>query len=379
MTLRRRPHGVRSLALAWLSTMALACNAAPKAAEPIVIGQSLPLSGAGFPMANRIQAGAKALVDRVNANGGISGRRLELMTLDDAGDATRHADNLGTLVRRHNAVAIVNCLGERSCAAASHATRELGVPLVGPFSGAAVLRAKAVQHVITLRPDDAKEADALAHQLRAMGLSRVALLFDDTEPARAQALAAALQGAQLQVTRVAADARGRAIEASLGEATKAAPQALVLNLGSDALEALSRLPDPARAGVPSVVATLSSASLTQVTRLFRDKLIGFTSVVPNPEVSQLAIVRELERDADAFVGPEALTFEGLASYVHLRVCVDALRRANGRFDGPQLIEAFESLGTLNLGGFRLHFGRDRRHASEHVEIGMRARDGRLRQ
>lgn len=378
MTQRHRMHGWRGMALAWLSAMSLPCAAAPKAAEPIVFGQSLPLTGAGFPMANRIQAGAKALVDRVNAGGGISGRRLELVTLDDGGDATRHADNIGTLVRRHNAVAIVNCLGERSCVAASHATREQGVPLIGPFSGAAALRAKALQHVITLRPDDAKEADALAQQLRSMGLTRVSLLFDDTEPARAQALAAALQSAQLQLTRVAADARGRAIEVSLGEANKAAPQALVLNLGSEAIEALSRLPDAARAGVPSVVATLSSASLTQVTRLFRDKLIGFTSVVPNPEISQLAIVRELERDADAYVGPEALTFEGLASYLHLRVCVDALRRANGRFDGPQLIEAFESLGTLSLGGFRLHFGRDRRHASEHVEVGMRARDGRLR-
>jgi branched-chain amino acid transport system substrate-binding protein len=369
---------IRRIALAWLGMAALACAAAPKTAEPIVLGQSLPLTGAGFPMANRIQAGAKALVDRVNANGGISGRRLELVTLDDAGDATRHADNLKTLVQRHHAVAIVNCLGERSCLAASTATRELGVPLVGPFSGAAALRSKALQHVVTLRPDDAKEAEALAHQLQSMGISRVALLFDDTEPVRAQAMAAALQGAKLQLTRVAANSQGRSIEAALAEATKAEPRALVLSLGPEALEALSRLPDAARAGVPSVVATLSTAGLTQVTRLFRDKLIGFTSVVPNPEISQLAIVRELERDADAYVGPEALTFEGMASYIHLRVCVDALRRANGRFEGPQLTEAFESLGTLNLGGFRLNFGRDRRHASEHVEIGMRARDGRLR-
>ncbi|MEO8805887.1 MAG: hypothetical protein ABI433_07385, partial [Burkholderiaceae bacterium] len=34
------------------------------AAGPIVIGQSLPLTGPAYPIANRIQAGAKALVDR---------------------------------------------------------------------------------------------------------------------------------------------------------------------------------------------------------------------------------------------------------------------------------------------------------------------------
>ena len=92
---------------------------------------------------------------------------------------------------------------------------------------------------------------------------------------------------------------------------------------------------------------------------------------------RLPIVRELERDADAFIGPEALTFEGLESYLNLRVCIEALRRAGLRVDGSRLGEAIESLGTLDLGGFRLSFGHERHHASDYVEIGMRARDGRL--
>jgi hypothetical protein len=160
-------------------------------------------------------------------------------------------------------------------------------------------------------------------------------------------------------------------------AARAAPQALVLNLGNEVLDALGRLPASAYDSVPSTVATLSTAGLTQLTRLFRNRLVGYTSVVPNPEVARLPIVRELERDADAFIGPEALTFEGLESYLNLRVCTEALRRAGPRADGQRLGEAIESLGALDLGGFRLSFGRERHHASDHVEIGMRARDGKL--
>lgn len=124
------------------------------------------------------------------------------------------------------------------------------------------------------------------------------------------------------------------------------------------------------------VATLSSAGLTQLTRLFRDRMIGYTSVVPPLDVTRLAIVRDLQRDADAFIGPEAATFEGLEAYINLRLCTEAVRRAGPRADGQRLADAVESLGALDLGGFRLVFGRDRHHGSDYVEIGMRARDGR---
>ncbi|WP_431099098.1 ABC transporter substrate-binding protein [Polaromonas aquatica] len=362
------------LAAMMLLGAAAAGHAAPDA---LVIGQSLPLTGAGFPVANRVLAGARAHVERVNASGGIAGRRIELVTLDDGGDPRRVAANLRTLVGQHKAVLIANCLGERACLEATQATRELRVPLVGPMSGASALRSTDVRHVFSLRPDDAREADALARQLASIGVTRVAVLADDSEPARTGALVAALQRDGRQVTRITADARLPSIEAAFRDVAKAAPQALVLNLGNEVLDALGRLPASAYDSVPSTVATLSTAGLTQLTRLFRNRLVGYTSVVPNPEVARLPIVRELERDADDFIGPEAMTFEGLESYLNLRVCTEALRRAGPRADGQRLGEAIESLGALDLGGFRLSFGKERHHASDHVEIGMRARDGKL--
>lgn len=361
-----------------------ACMASRAAPEPIVIGQSLPLTGAGFPVANRVLAGARAHVERVNASGGIAGRPIELVTLDDGGDSRRVAANLRTLVSRHKAVLIANCLGERACLEAAQATRELRVPLVGPMSGTSALRSPDVRHVFSLRPDDAREAEALARQLASIGVTRVAVLADDSEPARTAALVAALQRDGRQVTRITADTRLETIDKAFQDIAKAAPQALVLNLGNEVLDALGRLPASAYDSAPSTVATLSTAGLTQLTRLFRNRLVGYTSVVPNPEVARLPIVRELERDADAFIGPEALTFEGLESYLNLRVCTEALRRAGPRADGQRLGEAIEGLGeaieglgALDLGGVRLLFGKERHHASDHVEIGMRARDGKL--
>ncbi|HSW08783.1 MAG TPA: ABC transporter substrate-binding protein [Aquabacterium sp.] len=350
---------------------------AQAAPEPIVIGQSLPLTGAGFPVANRVLAGAKAHVERLNAASGIQGRPIELVTLDDGGDPQRHAANLRTLVRSHHALAIVNCLGERACLAAAEATQELQVPLLGPMSGALALRARGIQHVFSLRPDDGREADALARQLQAIGISRVALLADGAAPARTEALAAALQRAGLQITRLLTDERPEAMETAFRTLATGAPQALVLNLGHGALAALDRLPASLRNTAPATIATLSTGGLTQLTRVFRERMIGYTSVVPNPEVAALPIVRDLQRDADEFIGPEALSFEGLEAYLHMRLLSAALRRAGKHLDARSLSEAIEGLGTLDIGGFRLSFGRERHHGSDFVEIGVRARDGRL--
>lgn len=353
-------------------------RSAPVGLPPLVIGQSLPLTGAAFPIANRVLAGAKALVDRVNAAGGINGRRLELLTLDDGGDRARLSVNLRSLVQRQGALAVVNCLGESACDEAAAVTRVLGVPLVGPFSGAAALRVSALRHVFTLRPDDRHEADVLVRQLTATGIARLAWLADGDEPARETALAQALGAAGVQATKITVQAQAESLDAAWQAIAKAAPQALLLSLGPATLDAISHGDLAARRELPTTVATLSSVGLTQVTRLFRDKALGFTSVVPIPEISQLPLVREFERDVETFVGPEAFSFEGLAAYLHLRVAAEALRRGGARVDASRLADAIEGLGALDLGGWRLHFAADRHQASEHVEIGLRTRDGKLR-
>lgn len=367
---------------AWLRRCVLLCALAVQgglamSAEPIVVGQSLPISGSGFAVANRIQAGARAYVERINESGGLQGRPLELVTLDDGGDPDRHAANLRTLARQHRAVAVLNCLGERACLAAAETTRELRLPLIGPMSGALALRAPAVQHVFSLRPDDAREADALARQLQSIGITRALLLSDGAEPARGQALAQSLEHAGVRIQLVTVAATPEAIAGTLKGIAPGAHQALIIHLGIPGQDALGRLDASHFATLPGTIATLSSAGLTHMTRLFRGRLVGYTSVVPNPESPLLPVVREFLRDADAFVGPEAVTFEGLEAYLNLRLFGEALRRAGPSIDGARIARSLEALDTFDMGGFRLRFGPGQHHGSTYVEVGMRARDGRL--
>ena len=372
--LTSRMRGIAAGLLA-LPLAALYCDSAQ---AQIVLGQSLPMSGPAFPIANRVLAGAKTLVESVNAAGGVNGKLLELVTLDDGGDPRRTAENVRQLVRKHGVAAILNCVGEQACLSAAAATSKLGVPLVGPLSGAAALRTPAWPHVFSLRVDDRREAQALMSQLKAIGSARVIVLGDGEEPERERVVADVLQAGGMAVQWLRPEPGPGSIESAMRQAVAAAPDVLVLNLGAASLDTLGRVDAALFKGLPGLVASLSNPGLTQLTRLLRSHTLGFTSSVPIPEISQLPLVYEFERDSDTFGSPEGLTFEGLAGYMHLRLCVEALRRAGPRPAQGSLARAIEALGEFSLGGFRVRFGPMQHHGSGFVELGLRTRDGRLR-
>jgi branched-chain amino acid transport system substrate-binding protein len=350
--------------------------AGPALAQPasVVLGQSLPMTGAGFTTANRVRAGALLAVERANAGGGVLGRPVELLTLDDGGDARRLADNVRRL-REQGALALLNCVGEQACHAATQASAQAGLPLVGPLSGDARLRAPALRHVFTLRPDDAREAQLLAGQLRVLSVGRVALLADGHEPVREAQLARALQAAGLTVLRVAV--KPQQPLAGLAELAGNAGAA-VLSLGPDSLQALSETAPAYVPGLPSLLMTAPSAGLTEQMRLLRGHGLGFTTVLPNPEASQLPLVRDFGRDAERFGAPDAVTFEGLAGYLHTLLCIEALRRGRSADTPVDLVRALQAWGRRPLGGFDLVFTPDQHHGSTFAELGVRSRDGMAR-
>jgi branched-chain amino acid transport system substrate-binding protein len=67
-------------------------------ASAIVIGQSAPLTGANAELGNDIRNGALAYFKKVNDSGGVHGRRIELVTLDDANQVPRAEENTKKLV-----------------------------------------------------------------------------------------------------------------------------------------------------------------------------------------------------------------------------------------------------------------------------------------
>jgi branched-chain amino acid transport system substrate-binding protein len=114
---RKKTHWHRAMACALAAlTAAMSCMAANVVERngPIRVGAVSSLSGpAQFPESS---AAVRALFDAVNADGGIRGRRLELVVEDDRGDPAQAIRAARRLVDEQHVVALVGSASIVDCA-----------------------------------------------------------------------------------------------------------------------------------------------------------------------------------------------------------------------------------------------------------------------
>lgn len=114
-----------------LAAASIAVAAAPAAAqESYRIGLSGALTGPSAGSYAPAIEGLQLYIDRLNQNGGIDGRNVDLIVLDDTGEASRGAANTRRLLNQENVSLIINAsLSSTFAPMMADATRA-GVPLL---------------------------------------------------------------------------------------------------------------------------------------------------------------------------------------------------------------------------------------------------------
>ncbi|HNY48254.1 MAG TPA: ABC transporter substrate-binding protein, partial [Casimicrobium sp.] len=101
------------------------------ATAEIVIGRTLPLTGAFATYGIAKRDGADALIARINREGGVNGQLLRVETLDDTYLPAKTVANLKQLADQQRPVAFLGLFGVPTIAAAIPVITELKVPTVG--------------------------------------------------------------------------------------------------------------------------------------------------------------------------------------------------------------------------------------------------------
>ena len=107
-------------------------------ADEIVLGSTAPISGPESAYAV-VAFGAKAYFDYVNANGGVFGRKIRYVYLDDAYDPAQTISQTRRLVEQERVFAIFNVVGTEHALATRPYLNELGIPQLFVGSGASAL------------------------------------------------------------------------------------------------------------------------------------------------------------------------------------------------------------------------------------------------
>ncbi len=133
--------------------------------EDIVLGQSCALSGPAGALGTAFTQGANVYFDEVNNNGGVNGRKIKLITMDDYYEPDYAVENTLELINNKNVFAMFGEIGTPTSKAVIPIISEKKVPFLMPFSGAKLLREPYNKYIINMRSSYAKESSAIVEYL----------------------------------------------------------------------------------------------------------------------------------------------------------------------------------------------------------------------
>jgi signal transduction histidine kinase/ABC-type branched-subunit amino acid transport system substrate-binding protein len=172
---------------------------------PIRVGTFLPLTGPLAPRGQPVVAGLRAYIQRTNAEGGIHGRQIKLIALDDEFDPSRTIAVAGRLVEEEDVFCLVAPLGTPTNKAVLHYLAASGVPVVAPLSGSSLLTTPPKRNYFALQVNYVVEGTLLArYAVETLGARRIAVFHnnDDFGQEGARAFLAELAGHGIQPLRV---------------------------------------------------------------------------------------------------------------------------------------------------------------------------------
>jgi branched-chain amino acid transport system substrate-binding protein len=344
----------------------------------IVIGQSIVIAGLGSSLARPYHEGAKLYFDRVNAAGGVNGRKLDVVTLDDNGRTVTTAANTKKLLEQ-GVLCLFGYYGSPQVKVAYPLIKDSDVLMFAPMSAADEFRGADYPNIFTLRPGYSDEAAAITKHAATLGARKLGIIHAN-DPESLEALAAA----EKAMTKLGARLVAKAAAGSSGNVANAVDSALaatpdsVLVIG-DANGAAGVVRDLRAKGFRGPIYGFSNTGESLLAEELGPEGAGVVvvRVVPKTDNPTSVVARELQADATAakLGKPNVYMLEG---YIAARVLVEALRRIPGDPTRAKLKRALEGLHDVNVGSFRVDYSKGR-VGSKLVELALIDSQGRVRE
>ncbi len=346
----------------------------------IRLGMSAPLSGAAGAYGRAMKEGIEVCFARVNAAGGVNGRKLELVALDDGYETAPAVANARRLIEQEKVFALMGFYGSSPTAAVLPVLDASGVPLIGTVSGSEALRQPANPNMFHLRASYGDETAAIVKHLMTVGVQRVAVLYqaDAFGESGLQGVQRALAAHQLAAVATASVQRNSSdVAAAVDTIARAKPQAVVLvTLYRPSAEFIKRMREAG--ATPSFVALSPVGTDQLITELGPANTRGIlvSQVIPYPWGDKLEVVREYKKALETYTKNPTISYYGLEGYLNARLVVAALQRAGANPSRERLVAALRA-APFDLGGYRVNFAPGSNAGSSYSEVSVIGVDGRI--
>lgn len=362
-----------------LAVAAIAVSA-QAAAEPgitdnsITLGMTSPFTGTNGVYGTDMRQVIQTYFDQVNKTGGVNGRKINLVALDDGYETDRAVANTKSLINEKNVFALLASYGSSPTTEAMNTVfGPAKVPLVGTISGAGSLREPISQnpngrYMFNVRASYADETEAIVNQLVSLGLKSIAVFYqnDGFGKSGLDGVTVALKKHNLAPTAAATVERNSVdVTAAVEAIAKSKPQAVVMVTLYKPTAAFVKAMK--KANQSPMFMTLSPVGTEQlVAELGPDaRGIGISQVMPYPFNDIVPMVRDYQKLVGAKAG---YSYYGIEAYAMARVMVDALKRMGGKDPSREKLMAALESTSLDMGGLKVAYSATNRQGSRFVEL-----------
>jgi branched-chain amino acid transport system substrate-binding protein len=368
-----------SLALA-ISLLALVAHAENGVSvDKIILGQAAALDGPAAALGQGMREGMLTAFDEVNKAGGVKGRKIELVSVDDGYEPTKSIDAAKKLIEQDKVFALIGSVGTPTSAAVQPIAAEAGVPFIGAFTGAEFLREPYKAQVINVRASYFQETETMVeHLTQDLGVTKIAIFYQDD--AFGQAGLAGVKRA-LDKRKMALVAEGTyerntiAVKSALLSIKKAEPEAVIMIGAYQPCAEFIKLARQIK--LDAVFVNISFVGSDALAKALGPAGAGVfvTQVVPFPSDGSLDVVGRYQAALKARKADTVPGFVSLEGYMVGRLVIAALEKIDGDVTRKALLEAVAKTGTFDLGGVTLVYGPDNNRGSNHVFLTVIRPDG----
>ena len=346
-------------------------------AKELLVVQVAPLSGPQGVTGKAVQAGAKLYFDHINAQGGVGGNTIKLISRDDENKPEETVRLVKESLANEQPVAFIGSVGTNNVEALIRdgSLARANTPLVGPLSGASSMIGAQATYVVKATYRD--EVENLFRQLSQTGQNKVGLVYQDDALGKD-----VLSGAESSAGKYNIQLAARAgyerntlkVENAVDSMLKVAPQSIFL--GATTAAAIEFVRQYRQKGGVATIYGLSIIDTQQLLSKLGPTLArgyAFSVVMPLESKTTLPLIREYTRLKESSKDAN-LTARSIEGFIAAKALVNALKQGGG--SGPATAKALSS-SKFDLGGYTLDFTSNKRTGSTFVDFAMIGDNGRI--
>lgn len=325
--------------------------------DEIRIGSSLALGGHAGYLGSQMLHGAKAYINHINEQGGIHGRKINLIALDDGYDPTRCLYNTQQLILEEKVFSLFCYVGTPTTVRIIPLVNEAKIPLVGMFTGANRLREPINRYLINIRASYYQETKAAVDFfVREKKFDKIAVFYQYDEYGfdGLRGTEIALKSYGLIPVAKGTYVRGTLdVEAGLAQILVSRAQAVVMIGTYDSCARFIQLAhDKNFSPLFHNVSFVGAEELARRLGPIGEGVL-VTQVVPPPNPGENeAVLPGVGQYIDLlkkYYPKSRPSFVGLEGYVNARILVEGLKRAGQQITRESFIQAIESIHQYDLG------------------------------